>query len=255
MAVNFSVVIVCKNEKGSIENVLQSLAGLTDDILVYDNGSTDGTLEVLQQFGVRVHKGPWEGFGKTKQQAVRLARYDWILSLDADEALDEELQQSIRNLSFQNEHTVYRLAYKNLLGKKHLRWGEWGSDQHIRLFNRCRANWNDAIVHESLQLPPLVTIKKLKGYVLHRTVKDAAEYSRKTIYYALLNAEKYFVQGKRSTWAKRHLSPGFTFIKHYIFGLGFLDGWEGLLSARMTAFYTFLKYARLRELWEESFKA
>lgn len=250
----FSIIIVCKNEKNSIKKVLQSLHGLTDDVLVYDNGSTDGTLDVLNQFGVRVHKGEWAGFGKTKHQAVTLAKHDWVLSLDADEALDTELQQSLRALPLDNEHIVYQLAFKNLLGEKHLRWGEWGSDKHIRLFNRKLVNWNDAVVHEALIIPASVTVKKIAGYVLHRTVKDTAEYSQKMVRYALLNAEKYFAQGKKSTWAKRHISPRFAFFKHYIFALGFLDGWEGLLSARMTAFYTFLKYARLKELWEEDKK-
>jgi hypothetical protein len=77
------------------------------------------------------------------------------------------------------------------------------------------------------------------------------EYGNKMVKYALLNAEKYFRQGKRSPWFKRWFSPFFSFVKHYIFQLGFLDGWEGLLSARMSAFYTFLKYARLHELWKK----
>ena len=87
--------------------------------------------------------------------------------------------------------------------------------------------------------------------MLHRTMNDTAEYSRKMVKYALLNADKYFRLGKKSSWTKRYISPKFSFAKHYIFQAGFLDGWEGLLSARMTAFYTFLKYARLHELWKE----
>jgi hypothetical protein len=79
-------------------------------------------------------------------------------------------------------------------------------------------------------------------------MKDTVEYSQKMVSYALLNAEKYYRQGKNANWVKRYLASPFSFLKHYIFQLGFLDGWEGLLSARMTAFYTFLKYARLHEL-------
>jgi glycosyltransferase involved in cell wall biosynthesis len=245
---NFSVVIICKNEKGNIERVLQSLVPVSDDIVVYDSGSTDGTLEVLQQFPVRVTEGSWLGFGKTKRHAVSLAQHDWVLCLDADEALDEELQQSLKNLQFENKQTVYRMGFKNLLGDKHLRWGEWGSDQHIRLFNRTVVNWDEAIIHERLIIPPSVKVLPLNGYVLHRTMKDTVEYSHKMVQYALLNAEKYYRQGKKSSWLKRWLAPPFAFLKYYIFQLGFLDGWGGLLSARMTAFYTFLKYARLHEL-------
>jgi len=247
----FSIVIVCKNEEENIERVLKSIQGITDDILVYDNGSTDGTLSILSKYGVRIIQGEWLGYGQTKKQAVLLAKYDWVLSIDADEALDEELQASLQKLTFGDEKTVYQISFKNLLGEKHLRWGEWGADKHIRLFNRRFVNWNEALVHESLQIPSSAVVQKLSGFVLHRTMKDTVEYSQKMVRYALLNADKYFAQGKKSSWLKRYISPQFSFIKHYIFQLGFLDGWEGLLSARMTAYYTFLKYARLHELWRE----
>lgn len=245
---NFSIAIICKNEKGNIERVLQSAVDVTDDIVVYDSGSTDGTLEVLQRFPVRVHQGEWLGFGKTKQYTVSQAKHDWVLCIDADEALDEELRQSLRTLSFDDNDTVYQIKFKNLLGNKHLRWGEWGGDKHIRLFNRQKVRWDGAIIHERLVIPASAKVQQLKGNILHRTMNDTVEYSQKMVHYALLNAEKYFQQGKKATWIKRYLAPPYSFIKHYVFQLGFLDGWEGLLSARMTAFYTFLKYARLHEL-------
>jgi hypothetical protein len=91
-------------------------------------------------------------------------------------------------------------------------------------------------------------IKNLRGSVLHRTVRDMVVYSRKVVEYALLNAGKYHAAGKRATFVKRFIAPPFTFVKFYVFKLGFLDGWEGLVCARMTAYYTFLKYARLHEL-------
>jgi glycosyltransferase involved in cell wall biosynthesis len=245
---DLSIVIVCKNEAGNIERVLDTLINVSDDIFIYDNGSTDGTLDILKAYPVRVHQGEWAGYGKTKHQAVLLAKHDWILALDADEAIDETLQQELLSLQLGSVNEVYKLRFKNFLGKKHLKWGEWGTDWHIRLFNRNKVNWDDALVHEQLVLPGDVVVKKLQGNVLHRTVKDIAEYSSKTVHYALLNAEKYHQKGKKATWIKRFLSPGFTFFKYYIIRLGFLDGWYGLLTARMTAFYTFLKYARLHEL-------
>ena len=252
MSSQFSIVIVCKNEEDSIERVLKSAVGLTDDLLVYDNGSTDDTVSILHQYGARVHQGEWLGYGATKKKAVMLAKYDWVLSIDADEALDEPLQNSLRHASLADPQIVYQLKFKNLLGEKHLHWGEWGSDKHIRLFNRRFVNWDDAIVHESLIIPSSAVVKNLQGAVLHRTMKDTVEYSEKMVRYALLNAEKYFAKGKKSTWTKRYISPRFSFLKHYIFQLGFLDGWEGLLAARMTSFYTFLKYARLHELWKKN---
>lgn len=253
MRENFSIVIICKNEADIIGVVLQSAAGLTDDVLVYDTGSSDNTVELCKSFGVRVIEGEWLGYGKSKYTAVNLAKYDWVLSIDADEALDDELRQSLATTTFSAD-TVYRLRFKNFLGAKWLRWGEWGNDKHIRLFNRKFVNWNDADIHEELVIPKDFAVATLKGCILHYTMKDLEEYSHKVVKYALLNAGKYFAAGKRSRWWKLYLSPGFTFTKHFVFELGFLDGWRGLTSAYMTAYYTHLKYARLQELWDEKQK-
>lgn len=248
----FSVVIVCKNEADIIAGTLQSLAGVTDDIFVYDNGSTDGTQQIIKQFDVHLHEGTWEGFGKTKNKASRLAKYDWILSLDADEGIDAELKQSLLELTLPPDKTVFDISFKSFLGKKYLKYGEWGGDHHIRLFNRKHVSWDEAPVHESLIIPADTTTIKLKGYVLHLTMKDMQDYIRKMTNYAMLNAEKYYQQGKKASWFKIRMSPGFTFFNYYILKLGFLDGHTGYLCAKMTAYYTFLKYARLRELNQQS---
>ena len=109
---SFSVVIVCKNEADVIGSTLQSLQGLTDDIVVFDNGSTDATIEIAKKFNVQLHQGSWEGFGKTKKKATALAKYDWILSLDADEAIDEELKQTLLTIQLNNEKEVYEISLK-----------------------------------------------------------------------------------------------------------------------------------------------
>ena len=249
---SFSVVIICKNEGAAIGPVLQSVQHLTDDVVVYDNGSTDNTAEVVSGFAnATFYSGPWQGFGKTKGAATALAKHDWILSLDADEAVDEELGMQLLQTSFTNPKIVYNLRFKNFLGAQHVKWGEWGGDKHIRLFNRQTVTWNEAPVHEELVLPKDVVVKKLAGHILHHTVRDTAEYSQKVVRYALLNADKYFARGKKATWVKLYVAPTFAFAKYYFLQLGFLDGWTGLVCARMTAFYTFLKYARLRELQQE----
>src|SRR5258705_11844245 len=137
----FSIVIICKNEGDIIAHTLQSLQGLSDDIIVYDNGSTDGTAAIIQQYNIRFHQGTWEGFGKTKNKANALAKYDWILSLDADEAIDEELKQNLLQQNLADGRKVFEFKFKNFLGSKWLRFGEWGYDKHIRLFNRMKVKW------------------------------------------------------------------------------------------------------------------
>jgi glycosyltransferase involved in cell wall biosynthesis len=216
---------------------------------VYDNGSTDNTVSLAEQFNnVRVKKGPWEGFGKTKKAATLLAKTDWILSLDADEAIDNELKKTVLALVLSNPNEVFELKFKNFFGNKHLKHGEWGGDKHIRLFNRRVVGWNEAPVHEQLVMPENVVVTQLRGHVLHRTAKNEKEYLQKMTSYAMLSAEKYHQQGRRSSWLRMRIAPVFSFISNYVFKLGFLDGHAGYICARITGYYTFLKYAKLKEL-------
>ena len=126
-----SVVIVCKNGAKVIGETIKSFTGLTDDILIYDNGSTDGTQDIVKQSNARLIEGNWEGFGKTKNKANALGKYDWILSLDADEAIDEELKKNLLKEELTDEKKVFEFKFKNFLGNKWLRFGEWGNDKHI----------------------------------------------------------------------------------------------------------------------------
>jgi glycosyltransferase involved in cell wall biosynthesis len=243
-----SVVIACKNEAAVIGETLKSFAGLTDDVLIYDNGSTDDTKDIVKKSGARLAEGEWEGFGKTKNKANALAKFDWILSLDADEAIDEDLKNELLHLSLTDDKTVYEMRFKNFFGDQLLRFGEWGDDKHIRLFNRQQASWNNEAVHESLVFPAGIKKKQLKGFVLHKTTASAKEYNKKMKHYALLNARKYFEQGKNAGWLTIFFSPVFSFIKNYFLKLGFLDGAAGFHCAKINASYTRQKYEELKRL-------
>ena len=247
-----SVVIVCKNGAKVIGETIKSFSGLTDDILVYDNGSTDATKDIVKQSNARLIEGSWDGFGKTKNKANALAKCDCILSLDANEVIDDELKQNLLKQDLADEKKVFDLKFKNFLGDKWLRFGEWGNDKHIRLFNRVRIKWNDADVHESLQLPKDAKVFSIPGYVLHKTADSFYEYENKMENYARMNAEKYFKQQKASGSFKIFFPAIFSFIKNYFFKLGFLDGATGYHCARINARYTFLKYKKLDELWEKT---
>ena len=250
MMQQLSVVIICKNGASVIGETLKSFSGLTDDVLVYDNGSTDGTQEIVKQCGAKLFEGNWEGFGKTKNKANKLAKYDWIFSLDADEAIDEELKKNLSQQDLVNDMKVYKFRFKNFLGNTWLRFGEWGNDRHIRLFNRNRVKWNDAEVHESLLLPDGVRRTTVDGYVLHKTASSLDEYKSKMNRYAELNAEKYFKHGRKAGIFKMYFSPVFSFIINYFLRLGFLDGATGYNCAKVNAQYTFLKYKKLNELYQ-----
>jgi glycosyltransferase involved in cell wall biosynthesis len=244
----FSVVINCKNEEAIIGKTLAALQGFAPDIVVYDNGSTDATIDIVKTFPVKLIQGPWEGFGKTKNKANANARYNWILSLDADEMPDDELKTAIKKLVPENDKAVYDIWFKNFFGSKWLRHGEWGNDKHIRLFNKNKVSWDEAPVHESLQFPEGVKVLPLKGAILHYTAQNLEKYEAKLMKYAELNGIKYFQQGKKAGLLKGYFSSFFNFIQNYIFRLGFLDGKEGYQCAVLMARYTFAKYKKLEEL-------
>ena len=247
-----SVVIITRNEAHVIANTLQSLQGLTDDIVIVDSGSTDDTISICKQFNATVIEVAWDGYGINKNKGITAAKNDWILNLDADEAIDEEMKITLLGLDLQDDNLIFEFKFKNFFAGKWIRYGEWSGDIHVRLFNRKKIRWNDVAVHESLVLPAGIQTKLLKGNILHYTSSGMDDYISKTIAYAKLNAEKYHLQGKQASFFKLRLAPGLTFFQHYILRLGFLDGWEGYLIAKTTAWYTFLKYSYLKEMNKRS---
>lgn len=243
-----SIVIITSNEAHIIGTTLQSLQGITDDCIIVDSGSTDNTIDICKSFGAKIIATTWDGYGPNKNKGIDAAKYDWILNLDADEAIDPELKNAIQQLEFENENIVYNFRFKNFFCNKWIRYGEWSGDKHIRLFNRNSIRWNAAAVHEGLTLNSSTKVVMLPGNVLHYTTQNIDEYISKMVAYAKLNATKYYVEGKQANFFKLRMSPGFTFLQYYILRLGFLDGWEGYLIAKTTAWYTFLKYTFLKEM-------
>lgn len=250
MSFRFSIIIICRNAAHSIPQTIASVQSLSDDIVVYDSGSTDGTEEILNLLPVRLHSGYWEGFGKTREKAVGLARNNWVMILDSDEVVTEELIGELKNLNPADEMQAYAIRLDNHLGSHKLSWGVWGNDYRVRLYNKKNIEWNEDLVHEKLIIPGSVSIRKLKEPILHYTAQTAGELKKKMKGYALLTAEQYFSKGKRLSLIRRLAGPTFSFVKSYILKLGFLDGRNGYRVAIILAEYTSLKYRHLNRLWE-----
>ncbi len=244
-----SVVIICRNEAHIISRTIAAAQKVSDDVVVVDSGSTDGTQQIVTNSGATLIETTWEGYGINKNKGVVAARHDWILSIDADEIIDEVLVKHLQMLTLSEMNVVYNIRFRAFLGDTMIRFGEWANDQHIRLYNRTHVAWNEAAVHEGLIFPAntkTVTIKE--GSIHHYTSKNIEDFAAKTVNYAMLNAQKYHQQGKKASWLQCRIAPAFSFIKNYLFRLGFLDGEAGFTVAKMNAWYTWLKYARLREL-------
>lgn len=248
MNMPISVVIICRNEAGIIGKSITAVQAFTDDVVVVDSGSTDGTQQIVTAMGARLLETNWEGYGSNKNKGVAMARYNWILSVDADEVIDDRLSQEIQKLLLADESIVYNILFRAFFGNKMIRFGEWANDAHIRLYNRHHTRWSEAQVHEILELPAGTKVISLKGYIHHYTSRNIQDFAVKTVNYAMLNAMKYHQQGKKAGVIKSGVAATFSFIYNYLLRLGFLDGEAGFTVAKMNAWYTWLKYSRLREL-------
>ncbi len=244
---SFSIVIVAKDAADKISRLLLSLEGLTDDVIVCDTGSTDDTISIAQSHGAKVHRMPWEGYGKSKNVATGFSKYDWILSLDSDERVDVTLHSALQNWVPANAHTIYKVQWKNFFGDQWIRYSDWTSWKN-RLFNKTMVNWDHEIAHEDLRSDQPINYAKLPGYVDHFSFDDTRQYTTKMVHSAMITAQKYHSRGKKVSLAKLVILPFFGFFKTYFFKLGFLDGYKGWLIAVTTAYYSFIKYARLYEL-------
>ncbi|MDB5154779.1 MAG: glycosyltransferase family 2 protein [Mucilaginibacter sp.] len=241
-----SVVIITKNEAEVIASCIKAAKLITDDIIVADNNSTDGTPEIARKYGCRVYHENWDGSGANKNKGIAHAKYNWILSIDADEIADQELVEVLHSIKLDDPGVVYDIAFRSYYGDKQIRFGSWGRDHHIRLFNRKLVKWSESPVHETLVLPKTVVIKKLSGHLHHYSVKDSNEFISKADHYARLSAGKYLMNNKKPTFLKLHIAPVFHFVKNYIVFLGFLDGREGFNIAKMISKHTWLKYRLLK---------
>lgn len=247
----FSAVIITKNEVENIEPCLKALTKITNDIVVIDGDSTDGTVALCEQYGARVFKNEWLGYAATKNLGNTKAHNDWILSIDADEVLSEELIRSIQTL-MPLENNVYALDRISSLYGKWIHYSGWYPDWKPRFFNRNQVQWQGDYVHETLNIPKNIKVKKLKGKLWHYTYKNEEDHKNRLERYAQLAAAEMYAKGKKPTFIKRIFSPLARFFKHFILQKGFLDGKSGWIIAKENARMVSKKYALLKEKRQRS---
>ncbi len=241
-----SAVLITLNEARNLGRCLASLRGVADEVIVVDSGSTDGTQEMARSLGARVVDQPWLGYGPQKNAGHDLAAGEYVLSIDADEEMSEELRQAIL---FQKEHGLqgaYAINRLNFFYGKAARHGLEYPDWKIRLYPRA-SHWNEAAVHEELLLPEGTAVSRLPGYLNHYTYRTLQEHLDKTIRYGRLAANEIKARGKHVPASKLILSPVSIFFKSFILKGGFRGGAHGLTLALMSAFGKFVKYALARE--------
>jgi glycosyltransferase involved in cell wall biosynthesis len=242
--VRISATIVTLNEERNISRAIESLR-CVDEILVVDSGSTDRTREIATSLGARVVEEPWRGFAGQKNFAARSAAHEWILSLDADEAVSEELEGEILELKRSGaKYQAYsfpRLA--QYLGRW-VRHSGWYPDRKIRLYHRDFAEWTGDYVHESVKARG--ESGRLEGKLLHFTCDSLSQHLRTLDRYTSLAAEELRSRNRRVPITKLLIDPAWTIFRTYVLQAGFLDGPQGAAIAWMAGLYTFLKYAKAR---------
>ncbi len=244
-----SVCIVAFNEEKIIGRCLDSVAW-ADDIVVLDSFSEDATFEICRKFTPRVFKREWEGYRNQKKHAISLAKNDWVLLMDADEVLTDELIREIKDeldagdSRFDGYYLSRRLRY---LGSWIMR-GEWYPEYKIRLFKKSKTEIGGMEPHDTMTVQSGKT-KRLRGDMLHYSYDNISDQMNTLNKYSSIAAEEMFEKGVRFPFARMIFHPAWRFVQAYFMRKGFMDGIPGFVIAVVNSFYVFLKYAKLWELY------
>jgi glycosyltransferase involved in cell wall biosynthesis len=247
MGLEFSIVIITKNEAKNIARCLQSLLECSSDIIVLDSNSTDNTVEIAMQFGAKAISVEWQGYGNTKNYGNQLAKHDWILSMDADEIVDEVLKRAIKSWIPKSENDVLVLNRYMVWNDKLLHFGN-SREPKIRLFNRKNVQWNQQLVHEALEFKYKANKIIMPGKLLHYSFKSLQHAQESYVHYANLAAKQNFALSKKTFFWMPFVKYIVSFVTNYFIRLGFLDGAAGFAFAKEIAKYSFNKNAFLLQL-------
>ena len=246
-----SATIITFNEESNIQAACESVAWC-DEIVVVDSESTDSTQKLAIDAGARVITNPWPGFADQKQFAVDQAKHEWILSVDADERVSEELRASIENLRQKPDTSLadgYQISRRTFYQGRWIKGGGWYPDRQLRLFKRGSGHWKKRHIHESVEMNQGSRVEVLSGDLLHYTIPDAASHHRMIgERYAPLAARQMFDEGRRTSPFKIASAAPSAFIRSLILKAGFRDGLAGLSIASFAAHHAFLKNIMLWEM-------
>jgi glycosyltransferase involved in cell wall biosynthesis len=237
-----SAVIITFNEEDRLPDALASLRGVADEIVVVDSYSTDHTPEIARQAGATFYQNIFVDYGQQKNIAMKKAGNDWILNLDADERVSPELEKAIGELK-DNEPdakvAAYAIKRKTFYLGRWISHSGWYPDKKVRLFRKTGSAWEGRI-HERLKISG--TVVPLSGVILHYTYRDISDHVRRLNRYSTFLADEIVRQKKNFLFLRLLILPPVTFFRHYLWRLGFLDGFPGLVIATVSAWGTAMKY-------------
>lgn len=244
-----SAAIITYNEEKNIQRCLESLQDIADEIVVVDSLSTDATKAICAKFNVQFIEQKFLGYIEQKNFAITQTKHDFVLSLDADEALDETLKQSILQVKQQGlQADSYKMNRCTSFCGRWIKHGTWYPDKKIRLFNKQKAKWAGVNPHDSIETIASSTCEFIKGDILHYSYNNLEEVIAQANKFTTIQAEAMYAKGRRASVLNLIVNPAIAFISGYVFKAGFLDGTDGFILAKTIAYQTMLKYAKLMHI-------
>ncbi len=245
--IQISAVIITYNEQKNIGRCIDSLKNVCDEIVVVDSFSKDLTKQICLTKRVRFMEHSFQSHILQKNFAIQQAKFDYVLSLDADEFLSEELAQSILKVKENWTADAYQMKRLSTYGGKWIMHGDWYPDRKIRLLDRRAGRWGGYNPHDVILLDKGATLNSLKGDILHTAYENAHDTLCKIQCYSGIYAQEQ--KGRRNSSVLKILfKTSFAFFHSYILRRGFLDGFEGLMVAAAVGNHVLYKYAKLYEL-------
>lgn len=245
-----SVVIITYNEERNIEAALKSVADIASEIIVVDRYSTDETVKIARKYTDRVILREWTNFADQKNYGNEKAIHPWILSLDADERVSDELRTEILQLKGEEpECAAFSMPRRTFYLGRWIRHSGWYPDRKIRLFSKDKARWEGKYVHEALVVDGEVC--KLRGHLHHYTYGSIRDHIDRINAFSDLGAQKLYAQKKKCRWYQLAVIPSLLFLKSYFWRGGVLDGFAGFVISVLHGYSIFIRYAKLREIWKK----
>jgi len=243
-----AVALIVKNEAQHLESCLETVHDWVNEIVVMDSGSTDNTEEIARRYTDKFYvNDTWPGFGPQRRLAQSHVESDYILWLDADERVTPELKESILQAVAENKtNTLYQFARLSWVFGRYIRHCGWYPDRVLRLYPTKLTQYNEALVHEKVEMNASMQLETLKGDAIHYTYNDIHHYLVKSAGYAKAWADQRQAKGKKSSLSQGIGHAIGCFLKMYVLKRGFLDGKQGFLISLLSAHSTFVKYA---DLW------
>lgn len=237
------------NEESYIEKLIQEVSLFADEIIIVDSFSTDKTVQIIQKYPhVRLIQRKFDNFTNQKNFAIEQAKNNWVTFFDADERISKTLSEEILSIvNSQNSCDAYWVYRKFYLEGKYIKYSAWQNDKVIRLFRKDKCRYKaEKYVHETLECNGKVCFMKNK--LDHYSFSSWESYIAKLDHYSRLKAEELYRKGKKTNIFHFTIKPAFRFFHHYILKLGFLDGKEGIMIAKIYANYVFNRYKYLKEM-------